>query len=119
MKCSSVPGVGRVLSMSLLASLPELGKVSPPLVGVAPFNNDSGRYPSRRIVWGGSANVRAVLYLATLVAVRFNPRIKAFYKKLVNNGKKPKVAITACMHKLLIILNAMVRDGTKWQVNHT
>lgn len=123
MICRSVPGVGRVLSMSLLANLPELGKVSPrqvsALVGVAPFNHDSGKYRGRRIVWGGRANVRAVLYMAALVAVRFNPRIKAFYEKLINNGKKPKVAITACMHKLLIILNAMVRDGTAWQVNHT
>ena len=121
--CRSVPGVGPVLSMSLLANLPELGKVSPrqisALVGVAPFNHDSGKYHGRRIVWGGRANVRAVLYMAALVAVRFNPRIKAFYEKLINNGKKPKVAITACMHKLLIILNAMVRDGTTWRVNHT
>lgn len=121
--CRSVPGVGPILSMSLLANLPELGKVSPrqvsALVGVAPFNHDSGKYRGRRFVWGGRANVRAVLYMATLIAIRFNPRIKAFYEKLINNGKKPKVAITACMHKLLIILNAMVRDGTTWQLNHT
>jgi transposase len=120
--CRSVPGVGRILSLSLLTGLPELGKVSPrqiaALVGVAPFNHDSGKYHGRRIVWGGRANVRSVLYMATLIAIRFNASIKAFYERLTSKGKKPKVAITACMRKLLIILNAMVRDGVKWQENY-
>lgn len=117
--CKSVPGVGPILSMSLLADLPELGQVSSrqiaALVGVAPFNHDSGKHRGRRIVWGGRAKVRSVLYMATMTAVRFNPVLKEFYKKLLNAGKKPKVALTACMRKLLIILNAMVRDGVKWQ----
>jgi len=120
--CRSVPGVGKVLSLSLLTGLPELGNVSPreiaALVGVAPFNHDSGKYHGRRIVWGGRANVRSVLYMATLTAVRFNASIKAFYERLISKGKKPKVAITACMRKLLVVLNAMIRNGTKWQENH-
>lgn len=119
--CRSVPGVGPVLSMSLLANLPELGQVGPrqisALVGVAPFNHDSGKYHGHRIVWGGRSNVRSVLYMATMTAVRFNPNIKAFYERLLGNGKKPKVAITACMRKLLVILNAMIRDCIKWQEN--
>ena len=120
--CRSVPGVGRILSMSLLTGLPELGSVSPrqvsALVGVAPFNHDSGKYQGRRIVWGGRANIRSVLYMATLTAIRFNSSIKAFHERLISNGKKPKVAITACMRKLLIILNALIRDGVKWQENY-
>lgn len=119
--CRSVPGVGPILTMSLLANLPELGQASPRqiagLVGVAPFNHDSGKYRGRRIVWGGRANVRSVLYMATMTSVRFNPVLKAFYERLINAGKKPKVALTACMRKLIIILNAMVRDGIKWQEN--
>lgn len=119
--CRSIPGVGQILSMSLLANLPELGQVSSrqisALVGVAPFNHDSGKYRGRRIIWGGRANVRSVLYMATMTAVRFNPSLKTFYERLVNAGKKPKVALTACMRKLLIILNAMVRDCVKWQEN--
>jgi len=118
----SVPGIGPVLSMTLVAALPELGKVSPKqiaaLVGVAPFNHDSGTYRGRRIVWGGRSAVRSVLYMAALVAVRFNPVLKAFYSRLVDSGKKPKVAITACMRKLLIIVNAMLRDGVSWQANN-
>jgi len=121
-KSRSVPGVGNVLSQSLLTFLPELGKVSPrqvsALVGVAPFNHDSGKYRGRRIIVGGRANVRSVLYMATLSAIRFNSRIRAFHDRLIKKGKKPKVAITACMHKLLIILNAIARDGTTWQENH-
>lgn len=119
--CRSVPGVGPVMTMSLLANLPELGQANSrqiaALVGVAPFNHDSGRYRGRRIVWGGRAKVRSVLYMATMTAVRFNPVLKEFYERLLNTGKKPKVALTACMRKLLIILNAMIRDGVKWQEN--
>jgi len=118
----SVPGIGPVLSMTLIAALPELGKVGPKqiaaLVGVAPFNHDSGTYRGRRIVWGGRSAVRSVLYMATLVAVRFNPVLKAFYNRLIQDGKKAKVAITACMRKLLIIVNAMLRDGVPWQANN-
>jgi transposase len=118
----SVPGIGPVLSMTLIAALPELGKVGPKqiaaLVGVAPFNHDSGTYRGRRIVWGGRSAVRSVLYMAALVAVRFNPVLKAFYSRLIQSGKKAKVTITACMRKLLIIINAMLRDGVSWQANN-
>lgn len=120
--CQSVPGVGPVLTMSLLANLPEIGQVNSrqiaALVGVAPFNHDSGKHRGRRFVWGGRANVRSVLYMATMTAVRFNPVLKEFYERLLNAGKKPKVALTACMRKLIIIINAMVRDGVKWQENY-
>ncbi|NOX81075.1 MAG: IS110 family transposase [Deltaproteobacteria bacterium] len=115
----SVPGVGPILSLALLTSLPELGKLEnrkiSALVGVAPFNRDSGKFKGTRAVWGGRANVRSVLYMATLVAVRFNPVIKKFHDRLINAGKKPKVAIVASMRKLITILNAMVKNGTKWQ----
>ena len=114
----SVPGVGSVLSCTLLAELPELGKLNrkqiAALVGVAPLNRDSGKLHGRRCIWGGRAQVRAVLYMAALSATRFNPVIKAFYERLIAAGKVPKVAITACMRKLLVILNAMTRDGTHW-----
>ncbi len=118
----SVPGVGPVLSTTLIAALPELGKIGPKqiaaLVGVAPFNHDSGKYRGRRLVWGGRRAVRDVLYMATLVAVRFNPVLNAFYNRLIQSGKKPKVALTACMRKLLTIVNAMLRDGVYWQANY-
>jgi transposase len=114
----SVPGVGPVLSMTLLAELPELGvlnrKQIAALVGVAPFNCDSGTYRGTRRIWGGRAPVRTVLYMATLAAIRYNSAIKAFHKRLIEAGKKPKVAITACMRKLLTILNSMVRNRTAW-----
>ena len=114
--------MGRILSMSLLACLPELGKVNSrqiaALVGVAPFNHDSGKYRGRRIVWGGRANVRSVLFMAAMSAVRFNPRLKAFYQRLLDAGKKPKVAITACMRKLLVILNTMVKNNTVWREDY-
>jgi transposase len=114
----SVPGVGKVVSVTLLACLPELGllnrKEIASLVGVAPFNRDSGRMRGQRTIWGGRANVRSALYMGALVASRHNPVIKVFYKRLMDNGKKPKVALTACMRKLLVILNTMVRNGTHW-----
>ena len=115
----SIPGVGPVLSRTLLAQVPELGtlghKQVAALVGVAPFNRDSGTLRGPRRVWGGRAEVRAVLYMSTLVATRYNPVIKAFYERLLATGKLKKVALTACMHKLLTIMNAMVRDMTPWQ----
>lgn len=115
----SVPGVGDVLSMNLLANLCELGTLNRreivALAGVAPLNRDSGRYRGRRMIWGGRAQVRAALYMAALSASRYNPVIKAFYQRLILKGKKPKVALTACMRKLLVILNTMVKNQTPWE----
>ena len=114
----SVPGVGKVLSRTLLSLVPELGtlgnKQLAALVGVAPLNRDSGMQRGRRCIWGGRANVRAVLYMGALVAARFNPVIRAFHARLIASGKLPKVALVACMRKLLTILNAIVRDRTPW-----
>jgi transposase len=114
----SVPGVGPVLSVTLLSGLPELGKLDrrqiAALVGVAPLNRDSGLFRGKRTVWGGRANIRTVLYMSTLVATRFNPVIKEFYRRLCDAGKGHKVAITACMRKLLTILNAMIKNRTCW-----
>jgi transposase len=111
---TSVPGVGRVVSASLLGSLPELGRLNrkeiAALVGVAPLNWDSGR----RSVWGGRAHIRAVLYMAALVASRRNPTIRSLYERLCASGKPKKVALVAAMRKLLVILNSMLRTGTKW-----
>jgi len=115
----SVPGVGPVLTSTLLASLPELGTLThkqiAALVGVAPLNRDSGTLRGRRTVWGGRAQVRAVLYMGAIVAARFNPVIRVFYQRLQRAGKAKKVALTACMHKLLTILNAMLKHRTPWQ----
>ena len=118
----SVPGVGRVTTVALLAQLPELGtlpgrKVAA-LVGVAPFNRDSGTLRGKRCIWGGRAAVRQALYMATLTAIRLSPTIRAFYDRLVAAGKPKKVAHVAAMRKLLIMLNAMIRDGASW-VEHT
>jgi len=117
----SVPGVGAVLSTALLASLPELGKLDrrsiAALVGVAPMNCDSGKFRGKRRVWGGRANLRAILYMAIMTAIRFNPVISKFYKRLVDAGKPHKVAATASMRKLLTILNTMVRTGQPWAYN--
>lgn len=115
----SVPGVGNVLSTSLLACLPELGKLNrrqiSSLVGVAPMNRDSGSFRGRRVVWGGRSYVRSVLYMGTLSATRCNPAIRDFYKRLIAAGKAQKVAITACMRKLLVILNTLMKTRRKWQ----
>lgn len=115
----STPGVGPVLSVSLLAGVPELGRINrqklASLVGVAPLNDDSGKHRGTRRVWGGRAQVRAVLYMAAVSAARANPVIRVFYQRLVEAGKKPKVALTACMRRLLCILNAMIKNGTRWQ----
>jgi transposase len=114
----SVPGVGRVLSVTLLADLPELGRLShkeiAALVGVAPLNRDSGTLRGRRTIWGGRAPVRAVLYMAALVATRHNPVIRALYQRLLAAGKTKKVALVACMRKLLTILNAILKHQTPW-----
>jgi len=115
----SVPGVGRVVSLTLIAELPELGRLShkeiAALVGVAPLARDSGTLRGKRLVYGGRAPVRAVLYMAALVASRRNPVIRAFYERLRAAGKPAKVALTACMRKLLVILNAIARSGTPWR----
>jgi transposase len=114
----SVPGVGPVLSTTILADLPELGLLNrrqiAALVGVAPFNRDSGHMRGQRTVWGGRAVVRSALYMATLVATRHNPIIRDFYRHLLSQGKPKKLALTACMRKLLTILNAMVKHQTPW-----
>ena len=114
----SVPGVGDVSSRVLLVELPELGQLNRKeiacLVGVAPHNRDSGTFRGKRSVWGGRAHVRSALYMATLVACRFNPVIKAFYGRLCEAGKPKKVALVASMRKLLTILNVIVRDQSPW-----
>lgn len=115
----SVPGIGPINSRQMIALLPELGHLSrrqiASLVGIAPLNNDSGHQRGRRQVWGGRASVRAPLYMATVVATRCNPVIRAFYQRLRAAGKPPRVALIAAMRKLLTILNAMVRDQQSWQ----
>ena len=115
----SVPGIGPVCARTLLLELPELGTLSrqriAALAGVAPFNRDSGTLRGRRTIWGGRSHLRATLYMGTLVAVRHNPVLKAFYERLVAAGKAKKVALTACMRKLLTILNAMAKQKTLWQ----
>jgi transposase len=114
----SVPGIGPVLSCTLIAEMPELGRLGrkqvAALAGVAPFACDSGTLKGARRVWGGRAGVRATLYMATLVATRCNPVIRAHYRQLLARGKAKKVALVACMRKLLVILNAMLRTGTPW-----
>lgn len=116
----STPGIGPVTSATMLSSLPELGTLDrgkiAKLVGVAPLNRDSGVLSGRRVIWGGRAAVRSALYMATIAALRFNPVIRTMYERLIKAGKKPKVAIVACMRKLLVILNAMVKDGTTWRL---
>ena len=115
----TVPGVGPVLSITLLGALPELGCLNrqqiAALAGVAPFNRDSGKYRGRRTTKGGRARVRSSLYMATLAATRFNPVIRAHYEHLLKLGKVKKVALVACMRKLLVILNAVIRDHRPWQ----
>lgn len=115
----SVPGVGPVLSSALIADLPELGRLNrreiAALVGVAPLKRDSGKFRGRRTIWGGRAHIRTLLYMGTVAALRCNPVIKAFYDRLRRSGKAFKQAITACMRKLLTILNAMLRHGFAWK----
>jgi transposase len=118
----SVPGVGTATARTLLALLPELGKLDgkqiASLVGVAPFNQDSGTLRGRRRVWGGRARVRTALYMAALVGSQHNTILKALYSRLLLAGKPKKVALVACMRKLIIILNAMLRDGLPWDPTH-
>lgn len=115
----SVPGVGPVLSFSIIANLPELGQLGrkeiSALVGVAPYNNESGQFKGRRSIRGGRAEVRVPLYMAAISAARFNPVFKAFYQRLLDAGKPKKVALVACMRKLLVTLNAMVRQNQAWR----
>ena len=115
----SVPGIGDVVARTLIADLPELGRLDrkqiAALVGIAPLNRDSGRMRGRRPSWGGRAKVRSALYMAALVASQRNPVLKAFYQRLISFGKPKKLALTAVMRKLLTILNAMVRDNKRWQ----
>jgi transposase len=114
----SVPGVGPVLCVSLLAGLPELGRLNrhevAALVGVAPLNRDSGTMRGRRTVWGGRAHLRAVLYMGALVGVRYNPVLRALYRRLLERGKAKKLALVACMRKLITILNAMLKHRAHW-----
>jgi transposase len=115
----SVPGVGPVTSATMLGMLPELGLLNrqeiAALVGVAPVNKDSGKKRGRRRVYGGRADVRSVLYMAALAAKKFNPVIRKFYERLIQQGKEKKVALTACMRKLLVILNAMMHSNQPWR----
>jgi len=114
----SLKGIGPITSGTLMSSLPELGELDrrsiAALVGVAPFNRDSGAFRGRRMIWGGRAHVRQVLYMAAIAAVRSNPVIKPFYEQLIARGKPHKVAMVACMRKMLTILNAMMRSNTPW-----
>jgi transposase len=116
----SVKGVGSVTAALCLVELPELGKLNEKqiarLVGVAPLNHDSGKHKGKRMIAGGRTRVRCGLYMATLVATRFNPVIRDFYQRLLSKGKLKPVALVACMRKLLVILNAMIRDNKTWQV---
>ena len=114
----SIPGIGPVACRTLLAELPELGTLNrhqiAALVGVAPFNRDSGAWRGCRSVWGGRASVRATLYMAALAASRFNPRLRAFYQRLVAAGKPKLVALTACMRKLLVLCNSLCKQQAMW-----
>ena len=114
----SVKGVGPNTQATLIAELPELGRLTRreigALVGVVPLNRDSGQFRGRQCTWGGRATVRRALYMAALVASRHNPAIRRFYAHLIEQGKAPKLALTACMRKLLVILNTMVKNKTLW-----
>ena len=114
----TTPGVGPITSATLIAQLPELGTLNrkqiAALVGVAPFNRDSGIMRGQRRIWGGRSQVRTVLYMCTVAALGRNPVIHAFYQRLRAAGKPGHVALVACMHKLIIILNAMLNQGTSW-----
>ncbi|MDR2838044.1 MAG: IS110 family transposase [Azonexus sp.] len=117
-----IPGVGAVTSQTLLARCPELGMLNrreiAALTGVAPLANDSGKHRGKRFVWGGRADVRAVLYMATMTAIRFNPAIRIFANRLKAAGKPAKVVIVACMRKLLTIMNAMIKNNTPWEIKN-
>jgi transposase len=114
----AIKGVGKVTAMNVLIHLPELGKLShkeiSALAGLAPFNQDSGQMKGKRTIWGGRAQVRVALYMAILSAIKFNPIINRFYKQLIARGKIKKVAMVACMRKLITIMNAMIKNDTEW-----
>lgn len=116
----SIKGVGTIVAAGIISDLPELGRLTAKeiaaLVGLAPYNRDSGTLRGKRAIWGGRSSVRCILYMATIVAMRHNYQIKAFYQRLCNAGKVKKVAITACMRKLLIIMNAMVKNNKTWRM---
>lgn len=118
-----IPGVGAVSSATMLAKCPELGKLNrreiAKLSGVAPLSNDSGKHRGKRSIWGGRADVRAILYMATISAIRCNPAIKAFADRLKQAGKPAKVVIVACMRKLLTVMNTMIKNNTPWTPNPT
>jgi transposase len=118
----TTPGIGPVISTTLVSDLPELGQLTAKqisrLVGVAPINHDSGQHRGKRMINGGRAHVRAILYMGAVVAMRHNPVIKKFYEQLVQRGKSKKLALTACMRKMLVILNAMIRDLKPWSSSH-
>ena len=118
---NSVPGVGPVLISSMIVELPELGTMNrkqiASLVGLAPFNNDSGKSRGKRHIWGGRAHLRSLLYMAVVAGLRFNPTIRSCYQHLRQAGKAPKVALVACMRKLLVQLNAMVRSAQTWNAH--
>ncbi|GEM50203.1 IS110 family transposase [Deinococcus cellulosilyticus] len=117
----SMPGIGKVTAWTLLCCLPELGMLSgkqiSALAGVAPFNHDSGQLKGKRAIWGGRAEVRKVLFMACLNAVRKNPALQEVYQRLVGRGKAKKVALVACMRKMLVMVNAMVKSNTAWTLN--
>lgn len=118
-KLDEIKGVGEVTAMNILLHMPELGQLTQKevsaLAGVAPYNRDSGQMKGKREIWGGRAPVRCALYMAVLTAKKFNSTIKKFYDRLIQKGKLKKVAIVACMRKLIIIMNAMIRDNKSWQ----
>jgi len=122
-RVESVPGIGFITAATLVADLPELGQLNrqkiAALVGVAPFNRDSGKQRGQRRIFGGRTSVRSVLYMATLSAIRHNPVIKEFYQRLLAKGKLKKVALTACMRKLLVIINTMVKSGQDWNPSNS
>ena len=117
-RLDSAPGIGPITAATLVADLPELGQLNrqkiAALVGLAPFNHDSGKQRGKRRIFGGRTSVRSVLYMATLSAIKHNAVIKEFYQRLLDKGKLKKVALTACMRKLLVILNTMVKTGQNW-----
>lgn len=116
----SIKGIGSIAAAGIISDLPEIGSLSAKqitaLVGLAPYNRDSGSMRGKRTIWGGRASIRSILYMPTLVAIRHNKQIKLFYERLCAAGKKKKVAIIACMHKLLIIMNAMIKNNQPWRL---
>jgi transposase len=121
-RLSAIKGIGDITAMTLIADLPELGELTnkeiSALVGVAPFCRDSGTQKGKRTTWGGRIQVRSILYMAALSAVQYNPPLKAFYNRLLMKGKTKKVALVACMRKLLTVANSMLRNNTEWNPNH-